>query len=836
MSSSKDPADPLRIEPKFQKPVRQSVFEKQKAEAEAKRKREAAETAAVYEDFIKSFDHDDNDNANQSATAQRSQRPAFGGSGGLPPSGPGGASRRHFGTSSALKSGPGSLGMPPAPFAKKRSFNDFSKEPEGRPTLKFDDKSDDDEMVDRAEEKAIARPTLRLSNLPPGVSIATIKSLMPSNLTVEEVKIQPPAGPGGSERKCAVAIVTLSKETPATDMDAAVSSLQNKYMGYGYYLSLHRHLSSAVSSTLSGLASSTSTTSQPFGAKPVDRESSAAHNDHSRHGFQRGFAPPTSYSHGQAAVNRTNLLCVPVKPPRDIRMIRLINKVIEGVLEHGPEFEALLMSRASVQREERWAWLWDARSQGGVWYRWMLWGVITGSHLKQKKGKYVPLFDGGHAWKIPETGLRFEYTTKLNEFVSDEEYDSSEDEDFDGDANRDGGPTADEEKTFLNPLKKAKLVHLLSRLPTTIGKVRKGDIARVTAFAITHVSRGADEVVDLIISNVERPFSLAVTDPEKRREGKGENKTSGADEGATASENTDASAATLVGLYVVSDILSASSTSTVRHAWRYRQLLETALRSRRVFERLGMMAEKLGWGRLRAEKWKRSVTLVLNLWEGWCVFPVESHALFVRAFETPPSLKAQEKAGEPVKKGKWKAVEANQTSATALETTAPDEAARDGDAVGKPVQQEEEVVGEPIEEEEEEEAVGEPIEEDDVDGEPIKDEDVDGEPIVDVDDDDDDDDVVGEPIEDDDVDGEPIDDDDGDEDVVGEPMDEDDEDAVEAGKPNEAIQLGTGGVKGADAPSARETDAQAEPPSTSRAQPRRRMRAADMFADSDHSD
>ncbi|EGR47253.1 uncharacterized protein TRIREDRAFT_109178 [Trichoderma reesei QM6a] len=747
MSSSKDPADPLRIEPKFQKPVRQSVFEKQKAEAEAKRKREAAETAAVYEDFIKSFDHDDNDNANQSATSQRSQRPAFGGFGGPPPSGPGGASRRHFGTSSALKSGPGSLGTPPAPFAKKRSFNDFSKEPEGRPTLKFDDKSDDDEMVDRAEEKAIARPTLRLSNLPPGISIATIKSLMPSNLTVEEVKIQPPAGPGGSERKCAVAIVTLSKETPATDMDAAVSSLQNKYMGYGYYLSLHRHLSSAVSSTLSGLASSTSTTSQPFGAKPVDRESSAAHNDHSRHGFQRGFAPPTSYSHGQAAVNRTNLLCVPVKPPRDIRMIRLINKVIEGVLEHGPEFEALLMSRASVQREERWAWLWDARSQGGVWYRWMLWGVITGSHLKQKKGKYVPLFDGGHAWKTPEKGLRFEYTTKLDDFVSDEEYDSSEDEDFDGDANRDGNPTADEEKTFLNPLEKAKLVHLLSRLPTTIGKVRKGDIARVTAFAITHVSRGADEVVDLIISNVERPFSLAVTDPEKRREGKGENQTSGADEGATASDNTDASAATLVGLYV-------------------------------VFERLGMMAEKLGWGRLRAEKWKRSVTLVLNLWEGWCVFPVESHALFVRAFESPPSLKSQEKAGEPVKKGKWKAVEANQTPTTALETIATDEAARDGDAVGKPEQQEEEVVGEPIEEEEEEEeVVGEPIEEDDVDGEPIEDEDVDGEPIVD-----DDDDV------------------------------------------------------GADAPNVRGAEAQAEPPSTSRAQPRRRMRAADMFADSDHSD
>ncbi|KAJ4861674.1 surp module domain-containing protein [Trichoderma breve] len=718
MSSSKDPADPLRLESKFQKPAKQSVFEKQKAEAEAKRKREAAETAAVYEDFIKSFDHDEDDHAEHSASAQRNQRPGFGNFGGPPPpSGPSGASRRHFGTSSGMKSGPGSLGMPPMPFGKKRSFNDFSKESEGRATLKFEDKSDDEEMVDRAEEKAIARPTLRLSNLPPGISPATIKSLLPANLTVENVKIQPPAGPGGSERKCTVAIVTLSKETPATDMDAAVSSLQNRYMGYGYYLSLHRHLSSAVSnSTLSGLGSSGSA-SQPFGAKSVDQESGAGHNDHSRHGFHRGFAPPSSYSGGQGGVNRTGLLYVPVKPPQDIRMIRLINKVIEGVLEHGPDFEALLMSRASVRREERWAWLWDARSQGGVWYRWTLWGVISGSHLQQKKGKYVPLFDGGHAWKTPETGLRFEYTTRLDEFVSDVEYDSSEDEDFDGDANRDGGPTGEEEKTFLNPLEKAKLVHLLSRLPTTIAKVRKGDIARVTAFAITHVSRGADEVVDLVVSNIERPLSLAVTDQDTKKEGKGEQQTAGTEEGTVAaSENTDASAATLVGLYV-------------------------------VFERLGMMAEKLGWGRLRAEKWKRSVTLVLNLWEGWCVFP----------------------------KGKWKVVEANQTAPTTSESVI----ASDADVTAQQQQEEKK------EEEEEEEAVGEPIEEDDVDGEPLADEDLDGEPIEDDDDD-----------------------------VIGEPMDEDDdEDVADVGK-----------------------NPQAEPHSAGRGQPRRRMRAADMFADSDNSD
>lgn len=784
MSSSKNPADASRMESKFQKTTKPSVFEKQKAEAEAKRKREAAETAAVYEDFIKSFDHDGDDDTERNAAPQQNRRPGFGNLGGPPPSGPGGASRRHFGTSSGMKSGPGSLGMPPMPFAKKRSFKDFSKEPEGRATLQFEDQSDDEEMVDRAEEKAIARPTLRLSNLPPGISPATIKSLLPANLTVENVKIQPPAGPGGTERKCTVAIVTLSKETPATDMDAAVSTLQNRYMGYGYYLSLHRHLSSAVSnSALSGLASSSSA-SQPFGAKPVEQESAGGHSEHSRHGFQRGFAPPTSYPHGPGSVNRSSLLHVPVKPPSDIRMIRLINKVIEGVLEHGPDFEALLMSRASVQREEKWAWIWDARSQGGIWYRWMLWGVITGSHLQQrKKGKFIPLFEGGHAWKTPETGLRFEYTTKLDEFVSDSEYDSSEDEDFDGDANREGGPAGDEGKAFLNPLEKAKLVHLLSRLPTTIGKVRKGDIARVTAFAITHVSRGADEVVDLIVSNVEQPLALAITDAEKGKDGKGEQQAAGVEE-STTNENTDASAATLVGLYVVSDILSSSSTSSVRHAWRYRQLLETALRNRKVFERLGLMAEKQGWGRLRAEKWKRSVTLVLNLWEGWCVFPVESHALFVSAFENPPSLKVQDKVDESAKKGKWKIVEANSTTATS-EAAADNTSAKEGDVIGEALQ-------------EEEEATGELIEEDDVDGEPLAEDDLDGEPI-----------------EDDDVDGEPMDED-------------EDEDEVKDGN------AGQQGVDDDKATTNTTNDAESHP--AGRGQPKRRMRAADMFADSDNSD
>ncbi|KAI5285444.1 hypothetical protein KEM55_000659, partial [Ascosphaera atra] len=44
--------------PKVSAPLRKSLFERQKAEAQAKRQREKEETAAVYEDFVKSFEDD----------------------------------------------------------------------------------------------------------------------------------------------------------------------------------------------------------------------------------------------------------------------------------------------------------------------------------------------------------------------------------------------------------------------------------------------------------------------------------------------------------------------------------------------------------------------------------------------------------------------------------------------------------------------------------------------------------------------------------------------------------------------------------------------------------
>ena len=59
MSSEKKILEFPHAENKLQAPSKKSLFERQKAEQEAKRLREEAETKAVYEDFVKSFDDED---------------------------------------------------------------------------------------------------------------------------------------------------------------------------------------------------------------------------------------------------------------------------------------------------------------------------------------------------------------------------------------------------------------------------------------------------------------------------------------------------------------------------------------------------------------------------------------------------------------------------------------------------------------------------------------------------------------------------------------------------------------------------------------------------------
>ena len=752
---------------KLAAPPKKSVFERQKAEAEAKRQREQEETAAVYEDFVKSFDDADDD--------------ASSGGGGVTGlrSGNVGAPRRHFSTASSVSSGrggrassgPGSLGPPQSSISRKRAYDgsQTSQRPSREGLFAYEDSprpvdaktafqtSDDEESSSRTrnQEQNVPRPTLRLSSLPPGTSPSVIKSLLPDSLSVEGIRIVPPSGPASRERRSLSAIVSLAKETPAFDIDTAVSALQNRYLGRGFYLSLSRHLSSAAIG-LDGpsLGLSSSTSSMPFGAKPIPQ----APNSHfgrappsSTH--RGGFAPPASYSTlGSSQLGRgAPSVQVNVAPPSDLRQLKLIHKTVEALLTHGPEFEALLMSRKDVQQDEKWAWIWDSRSVGGVWYRWRIWDILTGAgKRRQPNGSKVTtqyIFESGAPWALPERGLPYEYTTSIEEFVSDSDYDSSEDDDSGDEGARrshhqqskapgpDGISLDGEDQAYLNPLQKAKLAHLLVRLPTTNAKLRRGDVARITAFAIRHAGEGADEVVQMITDNVESPFAFsgAVGPKMEKDDTLINDEYEMNEEEKKAADKEDTSSSKLVGLYIISDILSTSSTSGVRHAWRYRQLFEMALRQKQVFEGLGRLDKTMQWGRLRAEKWKRSVGSILTLWESWCVFPQASQEHFASVFTSPP-LTAEEEAANAEgqktaaatasAKSRWKTVDdkthEQQSSAGGAAgfhkvSLEPGGDTMDMDIDGVPMEDDGDIDGVLMEEEEEEsdDADGAPMDEDD---------------------------------------------------------------------------------------------------------------------------
>ncbi len=765
------------VDKKLAASAKKSLFEQQRAEAEAKRIREEKETAAVYASFVASFD-DEEEAPQQGGYGQGGYG---GGQGGFaqpkrhygPPTGP--AAGRGFlpqraGLTGPPRSGPGSLGpalhtvprsgpgsLGAAPHHERGSYNPgpgygtprgFQQPPQrqgDRRSFASDDydhtlppqhatrgpkvpaafstSDDEDEAADsgwRAAEPPVPKPTIQMSNLPPGTSPAAIKALLPSNLIVEAVRIlpPPPSGPNNTERKSMSAIVTLSKETAASDIDSTVSQLRDKYLGWGFYLSLSRGLSSAAldSSSLTHLPKSSSTNFQPFGAKVADLSQpapSSRMNQHAPPTSYKGIAPPASYHTPAVPKPSGRVLVVEVKPPGDIKEIRLIHKTLENLLTYGPEFEALLMTRPDVQREEKWAWLFNARSTGGVYYRWRLFSLLSGT---EAKGRYVPVFEDSAAWKTPKKPLPFEYTTHLDEFVEDEHYISTDGSDSESERRQPTGLGLGEEgPSFLGQMQKAHFTHLLARLPSNVQKLRRGDVARVSAFALRNAKRGAPEVVEMVVENVLHPYSASGANREYKKSSRPVSRDGARGEGEEKVEDT--SAASLVGLRLIPDIIAAALNSGVSNARVYRQLFEDAIRKRKVFEYVAKLDRKYGWGRMSFEKWKSVVKGELGRWKDSCMFMPGAPEGWLEIFCNPPISKEEEERERVKEEARVKKEKESRWKAVREREMADREGAERADA------EMEDVDGAPM------------AEHDDVDGVPMEEEDVDGVPMVDSDDD-----------------------------------------------------------------------------------------------------
>ncbi|KAF2457756.1 hypothetical protein BDY21DRAFT_390437 [Lineolata rhizophorae] len=800
---------------KLSAPTKKSLFERQKAEAEAKRAREAAETAAIYDEFVRSLGDDAHERGGLGHPSSRSQYS------GPPLSGP---RKRPYDVFESERTGkrPGGIFGPDdsddehddgvkasATYGgnkKESSWTGQASQLDAKTMFKT--ASDDEDEIAAAEAKAAERAapklTIHMSQLPPGTSQSVIRNLIPDNLVVDNVRaIPPPAEPEGTERRSASAIVTFAKDTPASVVDNAASAIHNKYMGFGFYLDASRHLSTAALDSKLTSASSLlkSSTSLPFGAQllpPSGPGSLAGSLSRAPPPRSDRFAPPPSYGGSSSTYNSASLSSTPqhppaavvIRPPSDINQIRLIHRVVEGVFRHGPEVEAGLMALPDVQQSEKFAFLWDARSVAGMWYRWRLWTLVRDAvpegeeedpdparRLAARGPPTVQFFDAGPAFISPEKRkLEFEYVTKLEDFVDDTDYNSSDESDDEEPARAGGGGIAgdENEKAYLGPLRYAKLLHLIRRLPTSTARLRRGDVARVSAFAVENATRGADEVVHTLINNVFRPLSWsavnAAAGPSKAANANGEADPEDPD---AASGKEDPSGAKLIALYLVSDLLSCAATCGLRGAWRYRPLLEAELRRRHVFGHLGRLDRDLKWGRFRSDRWRAAVGKVFGLWDEWNVFMKDVLEGMKEEFAKPPLTKEEEQEErerrEREERARWRRVDSE---------------------------------GAKRESEKREDVDGEPMEMNDADGMPMEEDDADGVPMED------DYDADGIPMEDDDADGIPMEEDEPE--VSVKPTTENDK----------GVNTESEGVMGKEETAAAKAK-------------RNRMKAEDMFADSD---
>lgn len=669
------------VKDKLAAPKKLSQFERDRQYAEAKRIREEEENAAALKEFEESFANEDDDDQDDALSQRMGGRGSRGGPSGPRGNGFGGGGRYPTGP----RSGPGSLpgpgmGMPPS-LKRKRELEvarEAAEDLRMEGDFGFNKRDGSREshspaVVQEVErEDTTPKPTLQLSSIPPGTSIEEIKALLASFVKVHSVRFNPPGGPG-SARKAFTAIATLDSSASAGQIDTAVSSLRDRYMGCGFRLYVSRHLSSAAQYQGIG-ATGNSASAEPFGAQ-------RSRNSNPRHSMrnappprdQRGFAPPEYYDQQGPAV-RSAAAQVEVHPPLDISTIRAIHTISGKILaqkdaNRALEMEALLMTLPEVQKDERFSFLYDSKSPAGLYYRFCLWGPDKLEDQKRNaKGPERIFKDLDMDWLPPYKETPFLDLTSLADAADHIDYDTSDDEaDDDGDERKlNSGPGGDTdtrraERSRLTPLQRARFVRLLSRLPTSIARLRQGDIARISNYVVNHAAGGAEEFVDLLLLNVEKPFSCSQaakydttgSDSEPNGNGNGNNEEEDDDDDYEPTDSLPTQAAEdpsnpkLIALYTISDILSASSTAGARNAWKYRTLFEAGLTQQKTFQRLGRLDKELGWGRLKAEQWKRKVGVVLGVWEGWSVFSAAVlEALRRDLFEMPAAGEEEERERE----------------------------------------------------------------------------------------------------------------------------------------------------------------------------------------------
>lgn len=641
------------VSSKLAAPKKLSAYEKSKQAREEKQQRAKAEDEAALRAFQDDFDITEE----PAGRGWRAAAPAWQGSdGSLDRREPPGRAGRYV-----PRSGPGSLGPPPGPppnLKRKRGLDEIR---ESRQIQMEDDDFMDEHLgtnTSRQEpgsgrrnvstEDIEALPAVQLTNLPPQMREDDIIDILNGKLDIHSIEMIGVPDVESNELISNSAIVRCASTITHAQIDTVSNSLSGQYLYCGYFLAIKRY----VSSNFATLTNASPDEYNPFGAqKPLAEKPGRIDM---RHAPPPGsFAPPTAFG-GSRGMNDSDEedeeeveKIVNVKLPTDPGTIRAIHVVVDRLLSEPDsaralEIEAMFMALPDVERDKRFAFLYDSTSAEGIYYRYLLWGESAETiSATQHPGLERRIFeDDFTVWRDHDTRLPFSDLTELADIRSHADYNSDddsadgypdEDDELDDmDHNADAGP-----QQTLSPMWKAKFAWVLATSPKSTTYLTRSDVAAVTYYATTYANAAGDEVVNLMLMNLEKPFSLTscatLDDATHDQPDNSLPPEDGLPIATTEVEEMnpaprkpnedDIGQAKLVALYLISDVLGSSKTGGLKGAWRYKQLFEDAFIAHKTFERLGQLDKEQGWGRLRQDKWRRSVSVVLDCWQSWDVFP-----------------------------------------------------------------------------------------------------------------------------------------------------------------------------------------------------------------------
>ncbi|BFZ00599.1 hypothetical protein BsWGS_03638 [Bradybaena similaris] len=251
---------------------------------------------------------------------------------------------------------------------------------------------------------------------------------------------------------------------------------------------------------------------------------------------------------------------VKVVIPTERQLLALIHRMVEFVVREGPMFEAMIMNRELNNPYFR--FLFDNKSPAHTYYRWKLYSILHGDTAMKWRIDEFYMFKGGSIWRPPPINP---FTQGMPEDLVNKEANTE----------------------FELILRKGKLTNSQrDRLEDVLRELTpdRTKIAEAMVWCLDH-AEAAEEVVDCIAESL----SIIQTPIPKK----------------------------IARLFLVSDILFNSS-AKVPNASFFRKFFQTKLKE--IFKDVNESYEKIE-GRLKAEQFKQKVMNCFRAWEDWAVYP-----------------------------------------------------------------------------------------------------------------------------------------------------------------------------------------------------------------------